>query len=217
MRTLGSVAAVIAAIDDDAAVEIERIEREAEGHIAAFDEPESGTPFDPGQDGRVEDARAAARTARSETEWDASVADLQERERWIAQVAADARRALEEERDPSWTQAWIRQLAIEAAAALPPGDVVAVVPAGTSSSLGEAWAAEVGRAIGRTVSVEAGPLSCGCLVRLADSPIAYDNSLEARERRTELTWRHALAALYTRLVVESPATAPAMAARASDP
>jgi vacuolar-type H+-ATPase subunit E/Vma4 len=87
-------------------------------------------------------------------------------------------------------------LIVEAAARLPDGACVVVVPAAVAAILDDAWRVHISRRTGRRLSVEAGPLTAGCIVRLADRPMTYDNSLEARERRTQVEWRAALARVY---------------------
>jgi hypothetical protein len=49
---------------------------------------------------------------------------------------------------------------------------------------------------GRTIQIERGAVTAGCTVRLAGTPIAYDNSFEARERRLQAASRAALARRY---------------------
>jgi vacuolar-type H+-ATPase subunit E/Vma4 len=214
MRTHGSVASVIAAIQDEAAAHIERLEREAAAAIAGMTEPAPAPVPCAEEAPRVTAARGRARRDESDDEWSARLEDLDDRERWMLEIASAGRRALCGMGDRSGVRRWTRALVAEAAAHLPPGRCVVVVPAGAVDHLDDGWRDEAGRSLERELSIEAGAITAGCIVRLADRPIAYDNTLEARERRTQVEWRAALAQIYSRAVADvgEPGGAPVPAA-----
>lgn len=90
MQTIGSADSVVAAIRDDAAGELERIEKAAAAEIdrlksgaAAFSEPKD--------DGGLKSA-ATRRNAENaaQAEWDGQRRFIEQRERWIAEVIAHA-------------------------------------------------------------------------------------------------------------------------------
>jgi vacuolar-type H+-ATPase subunit E/Vma4 len=195
MKTLGSVAAVVAAIREEANAEIERLEREAAAEVAALAGPRAAGPG-PESDPRVGAARARARDEDSQEEWNASLQDLQDRERWMNAVVAAGRQGFAGTSDQSAARRLIGALVMEAVAHLPAGACIVVVPAAIIAGLDDVWRSETSARTGRPLTVERGPLTAGCIVRLADRPMAYDNSLEARERRTQVEWRAALARVY---------------------
>lgn len=195
MKTLGSVAAVVAAIREEANAEIERLEQEAAAEIAVFARPRAAAPR-PERDPRVAAARARARDEDSQEEWNAGLQDLQDRERWMNAVMAAGRQAFAGTSDHPAVRRLIGALVMEGVAHLPPGACIVVVPAGIAAGLDDVWRRKMSARTGRPLTVESGPLAAGCIVRLVDRPMAYDNSLEARERRTQVEWRAALARVY---------------------
>lgn len=217
MNTLGSVAAVIAAVREEAAAEMDRLAREAAATRAAL-ALERDRPVDMvDADRRVAEAHARAQRIEDETSWNDTLDDLQDRERWIAAVAAAARPSLIRGADGDWTRAWTAMLAREGMEALPPGACTIVVPASQLGLFDDRWRADLEARSGRAVAVEGGAISAGCLIRLVDRPIAYDNSLDARERRLHADWRAALARLYDALPTagdkDDTALAPAVPGR----
>jgi vacuolar-type H+-ATPase subunit E/Vma4 len=196
MKTLGSVAAVVAAIREEANAAIERLEQEAAREIASLARPPAVVTADPESDSRVASARARAHDRESQEEWNAGLEDLQDRERWMNRVVAAGRAAFADASDPAAVKRLIAALVKEAAAQLPDGACVVVVPAAIAAHLDDGWRVQTSGSIGRQVSVEAGPVAAGCIVRLVDRPMAYDNSVEGRERRTQVEWRAALARVY---------------------
>ena len=195
MKTVGSVSAVVAAIREEAAVEIERLEREAAAMESTAQQPRAVAPS-PDDDPSVVAARWRAHNEASEEEWREKLEDLQDRERWMDAVVAAGRRALTDVRDARAVKDWMRALVVEAASYLPSGACIVVASVAAAGLLDTAWCDETGVDIGRTLSIEAGPLTAGCIVRLTGQPIEYDNSLDARERRVEVEWRAALASVY---------------------
>ncbi|HSC27873.1 MAG TPA: hypothetical protein VLD67_11395 [Vicinamibacterales bacterium] len=196
MRTLGSVAAVIAAIREEAAAGRERLEAEARRTLETLP-AQSDVPTTPADgDSRLAAARREAAQLAADTRWRETVEDLEDRERWIADVVAAARRRLETPADTAAARAWITALAREAMQHLPSGHCTVVVSASMLPLVDERWRQALSAASRRQVSVEAAGIGGGCIVRLVDQPIAYDNSLDARIARAESRWRVALARLY---------------------
>lgn len=191
MHTLGSVASVIAAIREDAAAEVERIEESAAAEctqrradaaaatIAIADRAE-----------RLADARRRAATVLAEAEWSGRRAVIEQREAWIRDVVANAigRAAA----DPDSLAA----LAREALANLPALPCEIHVAAGDEQLAGEAWCAVLAEATGKPAVTrgDASPIAGGCIATCGD--VTFDNSFEARARRAEPQWRASLSKLY---------------------
>jgi vacuolar-type H+-ATPase subunit E/Vma4 len=193
------VAAVVAAIREEAAAELDRLARQAVTARAALS-IERDRPIDiADRDRRLAEARARAQRNEDDESWQDTLDDLQERDRWIAHVAAAGRASLTSGAD-DWTRTWMAELVCEAAQALPAGACTIVVPAARLELFDHRWRAQLEARTGRALAVEAGSLAAGCVVRLADRPIAYDNSLDARERRMHAEWRSALARVYDELI-----------------
>ena len=167
MQTIGSVAAVIAAIGEDAAAEVERIEQ------LPLD---VGAPPEPPRrdEERVNAIRRenAERIARQE--WEGARAAIEQREAWIRRVVEHA--ALSADPMPLVLEALRYVPGEECEIALNPGDRI-----------------DVSR-LGRRVRVVEGPIAGGCIVTAGDT--SFDNSYEARARRLESEWRNALSGMY---------------------
>jgi vacuolar-type H+-ATPase subunit E/Vma4 len=216
MNTLGSVAAVIAAIREEAAAELDRLARQAATSRAALS-IERDRPVDiADRDRRLAEARARAQRNEDDESWQDTLDDLQDRDRWIARVAAAARASLTSGVAADWTRAWMAELVCEAARALPAGACTIVVPAARLELFDDRWRAQLEARTGRALAVEAGALAAGCVVRLADRPIAYDNSLDARERRMLAEWRSALARVYDERVAGADGNESGLTAAAAD-
>lgn len=213
MKTLGSVSGVVAAIREDAAADVDRIVRQSAVDAASPADPDE--PTLPELDVRAVDARRRALEEASEAEWESSLEDLQGRERWIEAVVQQGRRAIAADTESPRVRSWIRALVVEAASHLPPGPCLVIVAPAVRGLLDEAWCSAVAGVVGRRVDVEPGDLSGGCIVRAADASIAYDNSIEARERRTAVRWRAALARLYADAVAGANGAADAAHADAT--
>lgn len=80
MKTLGSVAAVVAAIREEANAEVDRMEREAAVEMAALGRTRPTAGPDPESDPRVVAARARARDEDSREEWNTGLQDLEDRD-----------------------------------------------------------------------------------------------------------------------------------------
>ena len=52
-------------------------------------------------------------------------------------------------------------------------------------------------------------MTAGCIARTPDGAVTFDNRVEAREERSQATWRAAVARIYASAIVPTPETAPA--------
>lgn len=208
MKPLGSVAAVVAAILEDAAAEVEAVEREtaaAIDGIRAEKQPDDGGAA---ADARVSAARARARRRIAQEDWEDARQAMSERERWIEQAARLGRARLAD-RDPAAVErARLTRLAREALARLPAGTAEVVVSDADALLLGPEWCVEVATGRSDPVRVVAGTIAGGCLVRSADGRASFDNSYAAREERLQAVWRAALAALYADVTGQFTAAIP---------
>ena len=99
---------------------------------------------------------------------------------------------------------------------LPPGPCTVLVPPRWTTVLTGGWIGDLESQCGRTLHIEAGSIEAGCAVRIADSPIAYDNSFDARARRLQADARAALARRYDAAFVVVRPNEPALAGAALD-
>jgi|GEM_PF-2963502 len=90
MQTIGSVESVVAAIRDDAAAEVERIEKTATTEIR--DARKLAEDFTPPGDEAGLKAAAARRNAElvAQAQWEGQRRFIEQRERWIGEVIAAA-------------------------------------------------------------------------------------------------------------------------------
>jgi vacuolar-type H+-ATPase subunit E/Vma4 len=184
VKTLGSTASVIAAMREDAAAELERIEGEAHGRIAALEAAPDGPAVAPGREERIAAALRAAREAAAREDLEDARAALLARERWFAQVTEAGRTLLDARPD---RRAVLASLAREAFDALPPGPRTLHL-----SPCDVAFADETllaGATLGEPVAIAG-----GCIARCGS--VSADNSFEERARRLEEKVRSALGKLY---------------------
>jgi vacuolar-type H+-ATPase subunit E/Vma4 len=178
MQPLGSIAAVAAAVREDAAAEAERIAREAVGARDRIrDAPLPGVPS--GE--RAARLAAARREARerlaAEDALDARAA-LDARESWMTAVRERAREIGE---PAEQRRARLARLVREAAARLPAGPRVIRVAAEDLSLVEDA--------------IDDPDMTPGG-VRVESGRLAVDESVEARTRRLEPIWRAALGRIW---------------------
>ncbi len=189
MKPLGSAAAVLATMRDDAQAEIDRIEQDAEAAVARStrDEPQAVEPAD-----RAEQLAVAARQRRerlAREDWEDRRVALELREEWIKKVIAQGRQLLEAERPRQERVALLRGLADEALQRLPPGDRCSISVAAGDAELLDAEFLGDRLAAGPPASIRG-----GCILRSGN--LVVDNSFDERERRFEGQWRAALARAY---------------------
>jgi vacuolar-type H+-ATPase subunit E/Vma4 len=211
MRVLGSVAAVVAAIREDAAVEVDAIVRQADADIARLRAEDAARPlaFIEG-DMQVAAARDSARARFAQQDWLDRRAAIDEREAWLARVAALGQQRLGLDGDERQKQRLAR-LVEESLGRLQSPALEIVVSAADAPLLDEAWQLELRRAHRlETLTITSGPIEGGCLVRTIDGRASYDNTFQARAERFGTAWRAAIATLYERSVQSlAPSTADA--------
>jgi hypothetical protein len=200
MTAWGSAAAVVAAVRDDAAAERERLERDTEATLDALTRSAAGVPVVADGGERVDAARRAAAEARAAEDWEDIMTAAADRDAWITAVAAEGRRAIAAGPDAA---AWLEQVAREAAAGLPGDACVLVVPAAQLAGA-QVWCERVARDLRKTIRIEAGEVTAGCVARTPDGRVTFDNTVDARERRLRVEWRSAVARLYDEAIAASP-------------
>jgi vacuolar-type H+-ATPase subunit E/Vma4 len=198
----GNVAAVVAAVLEDAAVEIERLEREADDAIAAL--AARPPPIEPPEceaaRARVEREIAAAEQEEEATEF---AALLEQRERWIARVLESARARLGSGAASGAERDRLADLACDGARHLPGSSCIVQVVPSTQSLLDADWIAKVAGRAGKTITIESAGVDGGCVVVSDDRRWSFDNTYRARSRRAEPTWRAALCRIYDDTVRQS--------------
>jgi len=91
MQALGSVASVVAAIREDAAAEVERIEELTAADVAALSVIPSESEESPAdREQRIAAAHRAVSEKLAQQEWEGRRAVIEQREAWIARVVAAA-------------------------------------------------------------------------------------------------------------------------------
>lgn len=208
MRSWGSAAAVIAALEEDAAAEIERIEKEAADAVRALRGDASHGVTNPDAEPRAAAARRAAADAEADEDWQDTQAAIADREAWIVDVIERGRHAIAALADADAAAVWMEELAREAAGELPGDACVVQAPASLAARLDDRWRRALEASLERRIAIEFGRPSAGVIVGTPDGRVSFDNSVEARERRTATWWRSKIAALYDAAVrkpaVEQP-------------
>lgn len=207
MQTVGSVASVIAAIRDDGAAEVERIERDAAAELARMrSEAESETVAIAGREQRLATARRETAEQLALGQWEGRGAAIEQREAWIARVVAQGQAPTERGGNADADRALLTKLACEALRQLPGNECVISLAAHDLARIDARWGASLAAATGKTsvrIAESPAPIGGGCIAVSGD--LAFDNSLDERSRRLESRWRSALSALYA---VQSPTEAP---------
>jgi vacuolar-type H+-ATPase subunit E/Vma4 len=201
VKGLGSIEAVVAAIQEDVRAEIERIDADAAAQIAAMREADAIQPI------VVADAETRRATARRRVrdrigaeDWADRQAALTARERWMSRVVEEALRRLAA-LEPEARARDLATLACEAIRRLPDGPCELLLSTEDAALADEAWRAGVAAACGREVQVNverAGFESGGCVAQVPGGRIRFDNTYAARMRRAETRWRAALGEIFDR-------------------
>jgi vacuolar-type H+-ATPase subunit E/Vma4 len=200
MKPLGSVAALLGAIRGDADALLEQKRQQLDEELARIARGDAVSPrAAPDRARRIAAARRTAHDRIGQENWRDTRELLEERERWIERVAAEAQRVLTERERGSEARAELERLAREAIRRLP-GDCFEIAVSEQSAGLlDEAWCRQLATACGkreiRIARPEERP-AAGCVIRTCDGRISFDNSLKARAARLEPQWRAALARLY---------------------
>jgi vacuolar-type H+-ATPase subunit E/Vma4 len=199
VKSLGSVAAVVEALREEAEGEVQRIARETEERIAQLRAAAGAEPADlPDRGPRLAAARRGAAELLAQEAWADRRAMLEEREAWIGRIVAEGQRRLEAPEPPSDRRDLLGRLAAEAAACLPGEACEIVVAPADAALLDEAWCKEVAKAAGKKNArvVPDAARRGGCLARAEGGKVSFDNGFEARARRFEPAWRAGLAGIY---------------------
>jgi vacuolar-type H+-ATPase subunit E/Vma4 len=210
MRGLGSVAAVIAAIREDAAADVEAIERRTEAEIArGAAEEATDVVVLPERESRLSAARERARARLAQEDWQDSREALAEREQWIARAHALGQQCLTEPDPPDGRAEMLARFTREGLDRLPAGPVEVLVSAADAALLGPDWCRAIAAgSLREELRVVISTIEGGCVIRTADGRASYDNTCTARARRFEATWRAALGELYEQAQVPASASTP---------
>jgi vacuolar-type H+-ATPase subunit E/Vma4 len=182
MQSLGSVASIIAAIREDTAAEVDRIEEASAVEIAAARaEGAAVVVAIPDREVRLAAARAENEERIARQEWEGQRMALEQREQWIDRVIARAR---EKQRTNGAQLAALIREALQKIET--PECEIAV--AERDRALIDA------KKLGKAIRVTTAAIDGGCIVTAGD--LVFDNSLEARARRLESAWRSALSEVY---------------------
>jgi hypothetical protein len=206
MRAWGSAAAVIAALRDDAAAERERLERESASVLEALSAdvaPRTPECDDAAGSDRVDVVRRANAEADAGEDWEDVVAAAADRDAWISAVAEAGRRAIAAAPD---AQGFLARLTREAVFELPGDEAIVALPSALVADA-EAWRGAIERDTRKRLAFEAAPFAAGCIARTPDGRVTFDNTVEARERRSRTEWRTAIARLYEEVRDRVPAEA----------
>jgi vacuolar-type H+-ATPase subunit E/Vma4 len=201
MKPLGSLAALVAAIRDDAAAEADALASAADAAVTRHmnEPPPCPASADDGRRGLAA-ARDRARVKVAQEDWNDARESVAEREAWIQQVVALGSKQLQERLPADEARAALATLAREAISRLPAGAVQLAVSGADAALLDRAWLAAVSRsgaADDITLVVES--IDGGCIARSADGRASFDNTYEARVERLQAHWRAALADMYDRV------------------
>jgi len=200
VKALGSVAAVIAAVREDADAEVEGIQRDTQRAIDAL------THFDTAVAGRPEDAapvvaaRTRARIAAAHDDGEDARVAIGEREEWLARALDLGRAQLAVPQAPAVRRDDLARLTREAIDRLPPGRLDILVSAADAPLLDAEWIATVGGDRHADLTVGVGAVEGGCIVRTADGRVVFDNTWPARHERLQSAWRSAMTDVYEHAV-----------------
>lgn len=202
MRGFGSAAAVAAAVREDAAAAIERIERRTEEEIERLrSEEQAAEVSPPDRDERLAEARRRAREIVAGEDAEDSRSALQDRESWMQRAVAAGMRGLRERIAPGVRRRDLTRLACEALMQVR-ADRCEIELADDDLALADAaWLGSLASETGKKevrLAERGETLSGGCIARSVDGKIAFDNAFEARARRLESTWRAELGKIYAR-------------------
>jgi vacuolar-type H+-ATPase subunit E/Vma4 len=197
MKTHGSVATVIAAIQDEVQIESERLEAQTAADLARLQrEFESHPPVIADREARLAVAHAQARERLAREDYRDARAEIEVREAWIGKVITAGRNRLAQMAGPC-RRALLGRLADEALVKIHSRECVLQVGRDDLELADEAWLDERASNTGKTALNVAGiAIEGGCIAVSADGRVAFDNSLAARTERFEEKWRAALAALF---------------------
>jgi vacuolar-type H+-ATPase subunit E/Vma4 len=201
VKPLGSIAALVAAIGDDAAAEAEGITATADAAVARITADARNCPAPGGADDRVlSAARDRARIRIAQEDWHDARDAVAQREAWIQRVITAGTQQVHERQTTAETKRILTSLALEAIARLPSGRIEIVVADADAPLLDHSWRASVSPSGDATqVAITTAPIGGGCIARSADGRASFDNTYTARTERLQSKWRAELADFYERV------------------
>jgi vacuolar-type H+-ATPase subunit E/Vma4 len=198
MRPLGSVAAVIAAIREDALAEAEGIDARANDEVERIQTLQAAdvvTVVD--REPRLQTARRQAQARLAQEDWEDTREAMAVREEWLQRALELGHDLLTRAADARVRRDRLTALASEALQRLPGRICEIEVSPADEALLGQAWGRDLARATGRDeIHVVPGPIDGGCVVRTPDGRASFTNTFAARASRFQPVWRAALAELY---------------------
>jgi vacuolar-type H+-ATPase subunit E/Vma4 len=204
MKPLGSIAALVAAIREDAAAEAEALAARADRAVTMLtSDPASCPPrFDDDQRA-VAAARDRARVRVAQEDWHDARDAVAQREEWIARVISLGAGQLQERLPADEAREALATLAREAIQRLPAGVIELAVSESDEPLLDLAWRAGISRSgDADDIRVVVEPIGGGCIARSADGRASFDNTYAARSERLQAQWRAALADFYERVTAQ---------------
>ncbi len=196
----GSIEAVVAAVQEDANAEVEKIERDLAAAIARARDEDRPLPLVvPDAAARISRARRQAHDRIAAEEAADHESALKDREMWIARAVKEGQRRLLA-LDVATARADLVRLAREAIDRMPDQALELLVPAARADLLDAATRDEIMTAPGKTIArVTPSPNvgSGGCIVQTIDGRIRYENTYAARCRRFESFWRARLGEMWS--------------------
>ncbi|MFI5177987.1 MAG: hypothetical protein ACHQO8_05475 [Vicinamibacterales bacterium] len=194
----GSIDSVVAAVQEDARAEIEKIDRELSAAVARAREEDAQVPVIVADaDARVGAARRQAHDRTVAQDWADRQAAIRDREAWMATVTAEGERRLRA-LDAATARCDLIRLAREALERMPNQPIELLVAPAEIGLLDPAARDELAAASGRPVArvTPAPDVSGGCIAQTLDGHIRYDNTYQARSRRFDAVWRARLGDVY---------------------
>lgn len=197
----GSIEAVVAAIQEDAQAEAERVEAQASQAIDRLRREDTAEPVTLADaDRRIAMARRRIQEQKVADDWADHEASLRDREAWIQAVAVAVDAALRM-LPAAALRADAARLAREALERMPAAPLSILVPLALSADIEAIRSDPLLRGDSRITEIVAdSQVAGGCIVRSIDRHVQYDNTYLTRLRRLEPRWRSRLAAIH-----ESPA------------
>ena len=200
MKPLGSIAALVGAVRDDAAAEAEALAAAAATTVAQLTSDPASCPSPDDDRHALTAARDRARVRVAQEDWNDAREAVALREAWIQQVITLGAKQLQQRLPADEARAALAGLAREAISRLPAGAIELAVTEADASLLDDGWRASVspsGNAADIRIVVE--PLHGGCIARSVDGRASFDNTYETRIERLQAQWRGALSDYYERI------------------
>jgi vacuolar-type H+-ATPase subunit E/Vma4 len=202
MKAVGSVAAVIAAIREDAAAEAEAIESRATAEVERIRGLQASDVVTiPDRESRLAAARRHAQMRVAQEDWEDTRDAVAVREEWMNRALELGRQVLTNREGGQAHRERLAALVAEGLARLPGGACEIVLSGTDVALLGPDWGRDTARVNGRDdIRVTAGSLDGGCILRTLDGRLSFDNSYTARTNRFQAAWRSALARVYEQAI-----------------